>query len=562
MVTRLEQSKLEDMFVKAFQFNPDPLAIIVLEERRYIEVNNAFVDFFGYDRGEVIDHTSMDFVIWESEPRRLEAEEIIKAEGRLVNFEIDMCLKSGEIRNCLLSAETIIVFDEKYVLYIVKDITERIKLEEALRVSEEHFSTAFQASPIAMTITSLIDGKIRNVNESTCRIFGYSQEEIIDKTTLELGVWVNPEQRMMIKHRLLNQQPIYEMERSFYRKDGKMRVALFNGERIEINHQPFLLGIFTDITEKKQAEEEIKYLNYHDKLTGLYNRAYFEDELNRLKAEKAIPVSIIMADVNGLKLINDTLGSKEGDRLLVIVAEALKRHCGSEALIARWGGDEFIVLLPGSSYKDALKIFERVADNCRYINDLAIQASLSFGLANKKTSSKDLMEVIKEAEENMYRNKLLENRSNRSSFLKSLQETLWSRSSETEEHCQRMQDMAQMIGPALDLPDNELNNLKLLAALHDIGKIAIPNSILDKSEQLTSEEWELIKKHPEIGFRIASSSIEMVPIAEAILNHHERWDGGGYPLGMKGDGIPLIARTIAILDTYDVMTMAAPIKRL
>lgn len=553
-------SDSEDIFFKAFHFNPDSLAIIVLDERRYIDVNKAFVEFFGYERTEVIGHTSLEFAIWPSEAKRLQAEAIVRAEGRLVNFEIDMLLNSGDTRNCLLSAEAITVGDQPYVLFIVKDITERRKLEEALLESEDNFSTTFQASPIAITIASLADGRIRSVNESTCRMFGYSREEIIGKTTIELGIWVNPAERMVIKHKLLNEQPIIEMERSFYRKDGALRVALFNGERIDINHEPYQLGIFSDITERKQAEEEIKYLHYHDKLTGLYNRAYFEDELNRLEEQEVLPVSIIMADVNGLKLINDTLGPKEGDRLLAIVAELLREYTEPDVLIARWGGDEFIILLPALSPADALTVFERLTRNSRYINVLPIQASLSFGLAGKETAAQTLMAVIQEAEENMYRNKLLESGSNRSLFLKSLQETLWTRSCETEEHCQRMQDMAKLMGKALNLSDNELNNLMLLAALHDIGKIAIPNSILDKSLQLTSDEWDLIKKHPEIGYRIARSSIEMVPIAEAILHHHERWDGSGYPLGVKGERIPLIARTIAILDTYDVMINGRPYK--
>jgi len=143
----------------------------------------------------------------------------------------------------------------------------------------------------------------------------------------------------------------------------------------------------------------------------------------------------------------------------------------------------------------------------------------------------------------------------------SLEKTLWTRSHETREHCQRMQQIARMIGQAVNLPDSEMDNLLLLASLHDIGKIAIPNSILDKSGALSPEEWEVIKKHPETGYRIGLSSPDMAPIAEAILHHHERWDGRGYPLGLRGTDIPLISRIIAIADTYDVMTNGRPYQR-
>jgi HD-GYP domain-containing protein (c-di-GMP phosphodiesterase class II) len=116
-----------------------------------------------------------------------------------------------------------------------------------------------------------------------------------------------------------------------------------------------------------------------------------------------------------------------------------------------------------------------------------------------------------------------------------------------------MQEMAQRIERAFELTDSELDNLKLLAALHDIGKIAISNSIFDKPGKLSPEEWATIKDHPEIGYRIALSSPELAPIAEALLHHHEWWDGSGYPFGLKGKKIQLISRIIAITDAYDVM---------
>ncbi len=311
----------------------------------------------------------------------------------------------------------------------------------------------------------------------------------------------------------------------------------------------------------KQCEAEIRYLSYHDKLTGLYNRAYFEEELKRISTKRQLPLGFIIGDVNGLKLINDALGHFEGDKVLKEAAEIFRKACRQEDIISRWGGDEFIVLLPRCDSETTSKIFKRINNSFIRINSLPIPINISLGMAIQTSLDQNVGELIREAEEKMYRNKLLESRSNRSTFIKSLEKTLWERSHETEEHCQRMQEMTYKIGKAFNLTSSEMDNLKLLAALHDIGKIAIPNSILDKPGKLSPEEWETIKNHPEIGYRIVIGSPELAPIAEAVLHHHEWWDGSGYPLGLKGEAIPLISRILAIADAYDVMVNGRPYKK-
>jgi len=316
-----------------------------------------------------------------------------------------------------------------------------------------------------------------------------------------------------------------------------------------------LLGeILANALERKETEKEIKYLSMKDKLTGLYNRAYFEEEIKRLNTKRQFPLSIIMGDVNSLKVINDTFGHREGDKLLKKIARIIKSCCREEDIIARWGGDEFSILLPKTTEDDAEEILNRIRDVCFKTGDQKIPVSISLGTSTKKNCNYDIRMTVKEAEDWMYRRKLLERRSISSSIISSLERTLQEKSYETEEHALRLKDMALVLGQSLKLTENKLNELILLSALHDIGKIAIPDDILMKKGKLTRKEWGIVKRHPEIGFNITASSPQLVPIADAVLSHHEWWDGTGYPRGLKGKEIPLVSRIISIVDSYDVMT--------
>ena len=319
--------------------------------------------------------------------------------------------------------------------------------------------------------------------------------------------------------------------------------------------------VLRDITNIKKAEENIKYLSFHDKLSRLHNRAFFDFELKRLDTARQLPLSLAIGDINGLKLINDAFGHTYGDKILTKIADILKECFRDEDIVARWGGDEFSAILPRTSFDEAMNIIDRVYKKCRENSTDILPLSISLGAATKESASKSIKEVIKEAEDNMYRHKLVENQSARSSMITSLKKALEERDYETEAHTRRMKKFAIMLGKALKLPDSKLDDLSLLASLHDIGKIAIPDNIVLKPGKLSEEEWVTMRKHSEIGYRIAQSTAELAPIAEAILHHHERWDGKGYPYGILKDKIPLISRIISIVDTYDAITSERPYKK-
>jgi diguanylate cyclase (GGDEF)-like protein len=322
-----------------------------------------------------------------------------------------------------------------------------------------------------------------------------------------------------------------------------------------------IVGSTRDITEQKQAEDRIRYLSFYDDLTGLFNRTFFEEELTRLDIEKQYPISIILSDINGLKFVNDAFGRREGDELLVSTAKIIENSCRDEDIVCRWGGDEFAILLPRCTDEDAEKICQRIKKSALNNDRNFIPISLALGIATKNKAEEKIQEIIKQAEDRMNRNKLLETKSSRSSILASLQKTLQEKTHETEEHELRLQNLALKIGKAIGLSGSELDELVLLAALHDIGKIAIPDHILKKPGSLTSEEWVIMKSHSEIGYRIALACPELTLISELILTHHERWDGTGYPRGLENEEIPLLSRILSIIDAYDAMTNNRPYRK-
>ncbi|HEX9026195.1 MAG TPA: HD domain-containing phosphohydrolase [Clostridium sp.] len=302
-----------------------------------------------------------------------------------------------------------------------------------------------------------------------------------------------------------------------------------------------------------RRKEEIIYLSYHDKLTGLYNRRYSEDEMNRLDTERNLPVSLIMGDVNGLKLTNDAFGHEAGDKLLKKIADVIKSECKKDEIIARIGGDEFLIILPKTSGIEVEKIIDRIKHKCDNEKEGPIKPSISFGYSVKEQVDEDIMNVYKVAEDRMYNNKLTESKSIRSSIILSLINILHERSNENEAHCNRLKELCDEIGKKLGLTIDVIDNLKLLSLLHDIGMTAIPEYIYAKSMNLTLEEESILKNHCEIGYRIANALPDVAIISGDILSHHEKWDGSGYPQGLKGEDIPLNSRIISVLDTYDTM---------
>jgi diguanylate cyclase (GGDEF)-like protein/PAS domain S-box-containing protein len=427
--------------------------------------------------------------------------------------------------------------------------------QELLKKSEEHYRSFFENSLDGM-YKSTFEGNYIDVNQALAKMLGYNSKEELLSADIPNQIYSSKKYRPSPKER----NKLFETQ--FRKKDGTLIWVEVSSRVIKDKGKPvYHEGTVRNITERKKTEEKIIYLSFHDILTGLYNRAYFEEEIKRLNTQRQLPLSFIIADINNLKVVNDVFGHLEGDRLIAKIGEVLKAFCRKEDVVARWGGDEFTILLPKTSKEDAEEIANRIKNISVATSKQEIPLSISFGQATKEKVDGDFQDIIKEAEDNMFRHKLIERKSIYSSITSSLERTLYEKSLETREHAERLKELSRKLGKAISLPDNIIDELSLLSTLHDIGKIAISEEILTNGRKLTKKEWVLVKKHPEIGYNICQSNPQLAHIAEGVLSHHEWWNGEGYPYGLRGDNIPITSRIISIVDAYDVMISGRTYKR-
>lgn len=564
---RLAEEELREnveKFRAAFEGSHD--AIVIVTRDKFIDCNQRALDLFELDSKEEFREKRPAHYSPSTQPNGEDSFTLAKKriesslEKKLACFEWVFQSKSGRIFPAEVIHTVYVSRGKTYLQATIRDITERKVTEEALQKSEERYRLLVNNANEAIVIAQ--DGMLKFVNQKAEELYGYSEEVLTSTPFIE---FVYPEDRTFLLQRYRDRisRKVLRDRYNFriVAGDGSVKWAEVSTVSIDWEGSPAALNMITDISERKQAEDKIRYISFHDSLTGLYNRAYLEEEMQRLDTKRQIPLGMIMADVNGLKLVNDTYGHVVGDEMLKSAARIIRDSCRVEDVVARWGGDEFVVMLPRTRGKEADAIKKRIYNNCEgaYVENVPI--SLALGAAIKNSPEVGLETVLKEAENNMYRQKLAESKSARSTVLSALLKTLETKSDETDEHTRRMQWMAQKMGDRIGLPDLELTRLKLLITLHDIGKINISEDVLTKNGPLTAKEWEVMKKHPETGYRIARSTEEFAHVAEEILAHHERWDGKGYPRGLKGDSIPLLSRVAAIADAYEVMAHGRAYKK-
>lgn len=332
---------------------------------------------------------------------------------------------------------------------------------------------------------------------------------------------------------------------------------LFNLERTSPRNDELqiLVDHFNRLREQIRGYiAELQQFSYQDQLTDLYNHRFLIEELKRLDTERNLPLSVIIIDLNNLKLTNDTFGHAAGDKLLKKAAEVLIGEFRADEIIARMGGDEFVVLLPKIDKKQAGIMAKRVIDAFEKEVVEYIPLSASFGWETKDDKGQKIASIFKKAEDQMYNQKLVSKNKRRKSSVESILQALFKRQPGEEIHSERVSIVSEKIAVSMGMEPADIYEIKMAGKYHDIGKIAINTDILSKKEPLSESEKLELKRHPELSFNILNSVQELGPVADIALYHHERWDGKGYPAGLKVEEIPIQSRIVAVANVYEAIT--------
>ncbi|MBR1693252.1 MAG: HD domain-containing protein, partial [Lachnospiraceae bacterium] len=338
---------------------------------------------------------------------------------------------------------------------------------------------------------------------------------------------------------------------------ARMYDCSFSCMRDEKNLVVGYMILFHDVTQMQEAYYALERSITYDALTGLFNKQSFYNQLPQWEDDRYWPVSICMCNIDNLKKLNKEYGMQYGDQLIKNLAACVKKNVGVDNFIAKVDEGDIVAMLEKTPEAEAAAVFEKIKEEMRKANDKE-DISVEYGIFVVNSLDPSIRVAVDEARTSMRHKKMLKHASASSSLVDSLKQTLTESDFQTEEHVERTQKMAARLGREMNLSDADIAKLELLAVLHDIGKVAIPQHVLRKQSKLTDEERKIIQQHTVKGYRIAKSSPELQDIAEGILAHHERWDGSGYPNGWKGEEIPLLARVISAVDSHDVMVNDRP----
>jgi diguanylate cyclase (GGDEF)-like protein/PAS domain S-box-containing protein len=403
-----------------------------------------------------------------------------------------------------------------------------------------------------------LDGNCTFCNRSCIEMLGYSdQTELLGKNmhrkihyACRDGTSL-PDEDCGILRAFIQGEGSHADNEVFWRADGtSFDVEYFSYPQIKNGEISGAVITFMDISKRKKEEAEIYYLNCYDSLTGLHNRRCFEENRGKIDIPDNLPLSVIFADINGLKMTNDIFGHTAGDELIKKSSEILQEACRQNDVIARTGGDEFIILLPVTTRENAEKILARIKSRFADAHVEAIKCSIAIGLDTKYEPEQLLDEVMANAENAMYKDKAMNRKAYNQDIINTIIETLHAKSPIEKQHSICVSELCADVGIALQLPENEISKLKRAGYLHDIGKITLADEILVKDNYL-DQEIEKMHQHSVVGYRILSLFDDTLDLAEYVYGHHERWDGTGYPRGLKGEQIPLLSRIISVAETYD-----------
>ncbi len=530
-------------------------------------VSDGCLRLTGYTREELLHNTAISYndiilkpyreEVWTNWQVRLNRHEVIEME-----YEIQT--KDGSIKWVWEQGRGIYDQQDRIIAIegLIIDISERVENNRIRQIAQDKLAAVLTSIGDGV-ITVDKEGKIDFINPTACEILEVSRiiigEPFDDQFSFISSITKEPVDSPVAQCMKNRKVQSLQQQITMTTRQGKILEAettaspLINQKAIE-----GVVMVFRDVTARLAKEREIEYLSYHDGLTGLYNRRFFEEEIKRLDMPRNLPITLIMADVNGLKVINDGFGHPVGDQLIISAAKAIKNSCRNDEIIARMGGDEFAILLPGVDEEGAGKVVERMQKQAAESVIMGLPVSIAFGFATKTEPHENILKILQFAEDRMYQLKMSDSSTSRNQTIKVMLQSLFSRSPREQVHILNVSHICELMANAMGFGREQVVELKLAAQLHDIGKIAIESRILEKPEVLNDLERIQMQRHSETGYRILSTTAEYLNVAQIVYDHHERVDGTGYPRGLKGDQIPIGARILAIAEAVDAMSNDQP----
>lgn len=490
----------------------------------------------------------------------------------------EMVLRTGEaqtLTDLMINTshhEQITVFrpENNAIALIATDLSKLIDMHLSMEIERSYYHHLLNALGQGIVALDHKD-EIVMINHLALKLLHVDQEEIIGRRYIDVFTFERQQVQVYLDPLVDQVQQVhYDLELRSH--DGRLMPMELNISPLvdAQGHRTGTIITFSDYSEMRTKEEEILYLSRHDQLTGLYNRHYFEDAMLRLDHPKNLPLSLVMIDVNGLKMTNDAFGHEMGDILLKTVGNHLKAVCRSEDIVARVGGDEFVLVLPRTDVqqldrvKHALQIGEAGVEAIHVETDQGMRIlllSYAIGTVTKHMPQESTAELIRSAENEMYQNKLDTNLSVRRQMIETIMQQLFVLQPKEQEHSSRVGGLLKLWGEKMTLEPQFIEELELLGLVHDIGKIALSNHILQEEGPIESQNWALVKRHSESGFHILRSVEGYGAIAEAVLDHHERWDGAGYPRGIESNSIHWMGRMLSIADAFEAITADRPYRK-
>lgn len=583
------------------------------KESRFIAVNEPLAKAAGMTSEDMVG--KMDLGIWPrklAEKYRADDKEIIKT-GKQKFIEEPIVHKDGTTQ-FLETVKSPIYNDKGEVIGtvgIARDITERNKLQEQIEVSEEKYRRFFEEANDAIFIADAGTGKILDANARAQILLGRTKDEICRMHQSQLHPPEEAERYKAIFKEDASKGRSTHVEAEVINKKGEITPISINASIQELGGRKVVIGIFRDMSEFKRIEKEKKEaeaLALIDPHTQLYNYRYLQRRLySEFEAAKrhGTLLSVLMVDIDYFKSINDTYGHEYGDVVLQEFATVLQHASRGIDVVARFEGEGFAIILPDTDEKGAVSFAERIqnimkkhrfgkhkvrlmvsigvtsypAEGINSVDKLITNVDKCVQLAKEKGGStifvyeqlrhkgpkasmidRDSQKRVKEVSRKFF--KLLQrNRQNTIEAVYALAHTVGAKNAYTEEHSEDMVHYATEIGRRLKMPEEELEDLKHGAMLHDIGKLGISDKILLKRGKLTKKEFEVIKRHPHIGADIIRPVHFLKSVVPIILHHHERFDGTGYSSRLKGEEIPLGARIVAIVDVYQALVSNRPYRK-